>query len=116
CGRLSQFFAVLRRRNRPDCRKKSFTLPRSPRLTSPIDLSFGASGANWPRLAGLGTGMRTGVRRRLTAIIALVLAGSMVLPSMAQQRFEQGWRFAPPPGVTVSDQKPRHALMLQGNA
>lgn len=47
---------------------------------------------------------------------ALVLAGTMALPSQAQSRFEPGWRFAPPPGVTITDQKPRHALMLQGNA
>lgn len=60
--------------------------------------------------------MRALVRSGLTAIIVAVMAGSMVLPSMAQQRFEQGWRFAPPPGVTLTDQKPRHALMLQGNA
>ncbi len=60
--------------------------------------------------------MRALVRSGLTAIIVTVMAGAMALPSMAQQRFEQGWRFAPPPGVTLTDQKPRHALMLQGNA
>lgn len=59
--------------------------------------------------------MRAVFRRGLTAIIAVALTGSMVLPTMAQQRFEPGWRFAPPPGVTITDQKPRHALMLQGN-
>jgi lipoprotein-anchoring transpeptidase ErfK/SrfK len=64
----------------------------------------------------LGTEMRALVRSGLTAIIVTVMAGAMALPSMAQQRFEQGWRFAPPPGVTLTEQKPRHALMLQGNA
>lgn len=60
--------------------------------------------------------MRALVRSGLTAIIVTAMAGAMALPSMAQQRFEQGWRFAPPPGVTLTDQKPRHALMLQGNS
>ena len=60
--------------------------------------------------------MRALVRSGLTAIIVTAMAGAMALPSMAQQRFEQGWRFAPPPVVTLTDQKPRHALMLQGNA
>jgi len=42
-----------------------------------------------------------------------VLAAAM--PAQAQT-FQPGWRYNPPPGVTVSSQTPRHALMLQGNA
>ncbi|KQN76949.1 L,D-transpeptidase [Devosia sp. Leaf64] len=53
-------------------------------------------------------------------LISVVLAGLLLLtaqaaPGFAEGRFQQGWRFAPPPGITVTDQRPRHALALQGN-
>lgn len=49
-----------------------------------------------------------------TALLALTLITTSLLPAMAQG-LQPGWRFAPPPGVTLTDGRPRHALMLQGN-
>ena len=46
------------------------------------------------------------------------LAGLLVLasglPAQAES-FRPNWRYAPPPGITVTESKPRHALALQGN-
>ena len=36
------------------------------------------------------------------------------LPAQAES-FRPGWRFAPPPGITITESRPRHALALQGN-
>jgi len=47
------------------------------------------------------------------AVLAVVLAASLLpVQGFAQQ---QGWRFAPPPGVTITQGQPRHALALQAN-
>ena len=48
----------------------------------------------------------------LRGALALVLCGSVSLPAQA---LPPGWRFLPPPGVTVSSSRPAHALMLQAN-
>ena len=47
------------------------------------------------------------------AIATMSLA--QVVPGFAETRFQQGWRFAPPPGITITSQRPRHALALQAN-
>jgi lipoprotein-anchoring transpeptidase ErfK/SrfK len=47
----------------------------------------------------------------LTTAIAL----TQIMPAQAEVRFQQGWRFAPPPGVTMTTQRPRHALALKGD-
>ena len=47
------------------------------------------------------------------AVVAMVL--SQVAPGFAESRFQPGWRFAPPPGVTITSQRPRHALALQAS-
>lgn len=54
------------------------------------------------RLVGLGV-----------AVAAMML--SQVAPGVAESRFQPGWRFAPPPGVTITNQRPRHALALQAS-
>jgi len=56
----------------------------------------------------------------ITRLVSGLLAGLLILaaqagPGFADSRFQQGWRFAPPPGVTITDQRPRHALALQAN-
>jgi lipoprotein-anchoring transpeptidase ErfK/SrfK len=46
--------------------------------------------------------------------LTLGLAGAMLLPAMAAG-LQPGWRFAPPPGITVTSSRPQHALALQAN-
>lgn len=48
------------------------------------------------------------------AVAAMAL--SQVGTGFADSRFQPGWRFAPPPGITLTTQRPRHALALQANA
>ena len=48
-------------------------------------------------------------------LMAVAMMATQVAPGFAESRFQPGWRFAPPPGVTLTTQKPRHALALQGN-
>lgn len=40
---------------------------------------------------------------------------ALCAPSHAESRFQPGWRFAPPPGVSLTTERPRHALALQAN-
>ncbi|KKB08701.1 L,D-transpeptidase [Devosia chinhatensis] len=47
-----------------------------------------------------------------SAVLATLLAA---LPAQADT-FRPGWRFSPPPGITLTTGKPNHALALQGNA
>lgn len=47
-------------------------------------------------------------------VLAVLLAVSMVLPAPAAG-LQPGWRFAPPPGITITQSAPRHALALQAN-
>jgi lipoprotein-anchoring transpeptidase ErfK/SrfK len=44
----------------------------------------------------------------------LLMALSGILPATAQG-LQPGWRFAPPPGITIVKHAPRHALQLQAN-
>lgn len=55
-------------------------------------------------------------RHICAGLSALVLLVTLAAPSAAQNRFQPGWRFNPPPGVTLTDARPRHALALRGNA
>ena len=56
-----------------------------------------------------------GIKLIARAAMALGLCMASIAPGMAQG-LQAGWRFAPPPGVTVSSGQPRHALALQANA
>ncbi len=51
---------------------------------------------------------------RLAIALATFTLVSTALPSQAET-FRPGWRFAPPPGVTITEGRPRHALALQAN-
>lgn len=44
-------------------------------------------------------------------VLAALLVVTSVAPTLAQQ-----WRFAPPPGVTITQGTPRNALMLRANS
>src|SRR5690606_35835918 len=46
--------------------------------------------------------------------LALLLSGAMVMPAMSAG-LQPGWRFAPPPGITITQTTPRHALAMQAN-
>ncbi|SMQ59097.1 Lipoprotein-anchoring transpeptidase ErfK/SrfK [Devosia lucknowensis] len=52
--------------------------------------------------------------RKLIAATAVVSMLAMAVPAQAETA-RPGWRFAPPPGVTITDSRPRHALALQAN-
>lgn len=51
---------------------------------------------------------------KLIALLGITLA-SITLVTPAQAQFQGARRFAPPPGLTVSAERPRHGLMLQAN-
>lgn len=55
-----------------------------------------------------------GTKTAKTGALALLLALSTLLPATAGG-LQPGWRFAPPPGITITQNKPRHALALQAN-
>lgn len=46
--------------------------------------------------------------------LALLLSGAMVMPAMSAG-LQPGWRFTPPPGITITQTTPRHALAMQAN-
>ncbi|MBD8065582.1 L,D-transpeptidase [Devosia sp. PTR5] len=48
------------------------------------------------------------------ATIGLALVG-LLSSAQAQTDFAPGWRFNPPPGLTVADTRPRHHLALQSS-
>lgn len=52
--------------------------------------------------------------RLLAAALAVVSIVPTSLPVQAETA-RPGWRVAPPPGVTITDSRPRHALALQAN-
>lgn len=52
-------------------------------------------------------------RALLAASSALIMITGLLVPATAQSSFQPGWRFNPPPGVTLTDARPRHALALQ---
>ena len=55
-----------------------------------------------------------GMKTAGAGLIAMLMALSGVLPATAQG-LQPGWRFAPPPGITIVQHKPRNALQLQAN-
>ncbi len=55
-----------------------------------------------------------GLKTASKGLLALMISLSTLLPSSAAG-LQPGWRFAPPPGVIITQGKPQHALMLQGN-
>uniref|UniRef100_UPI0038CDC4FE L,D-transpeptidase n=1 Tax=Devosia beringensis TaxID=2657486 RepID=UPI0038CDC4FE len=46
--------------------------------------------------------------------LALLLSVAAMLPAMGQG-LQPGWRFLPPPGITITQSAPRHALAMQAN-
>lgn len=55
-----------------------------------------------------------GMKTAGKSLLALLVSLSTLLPA-AGAGLQPGWRFAPPPGITITDNKPRHALALQAN-
>lgn len=56
-------------------------------------------------------------RLSVTLATALLATSALLMAAPAQaDSFRPGWRFAPPPGITLTSSKPRHAMALQGNA
>jgi len=55
-----------------------------------------------------------GMKTAGKGVLALVISLSTLLPASAAG-LQPGWRFAPPPGVTIVSGQPRHALALQAN-
>ncbi len=53
--------------------------------------------------------------RKLAALLASLCVLLASVPAQADT-FRPGWRFAPPPGVTLTTKTPQHALALKGNA
>lgn len=56
----------------------------------------------------------TGLKTAGAGSLALLMALSSIGP-VAAQGLQPGWRFAPPPGITITEGKPQHALQLQAN-
>jgi len=55
-----------------------------------------------------------GMKTAGKGLLALLVSLSTLLPAQSAG-LQPGWRFAPPPGITITDSKPRHALALQAN-
>jgi len=55
-----------------------------------------------------------GMKTAGKGLLALLVSLSTLLPANGAG-LQPGWRFAPPPGITITDSKPRHALALQAN-
>ena len=47
-------------------------------------------------------------------LLALVLSVSLIGPGFAETR-QRPWLYAPPPGITIGNGAPRHALMMNAN-
>jgi lipoprotein-anchoring transpeptidase ErfK/SrfK len=56
-----------------------------------------------------------GMKKAGTSLLAVAVCLSALLPAQGAG-LQPGWRFAPPPGVTIVQGTPRHALALQGNS
>jgi len=53
--------------------------------------------------------------RKLAALLAGLCVLLASVPAQADT-FRPGWRFAPPPGITLTTKTPQHGLGLKGNA
>jgi Uncharacterized protein conserved in bacteria len=58
--------------------------------------------------------MKTRMARTLIVAAVTISGLTAAMPAQAES-FRPGWRFAPPPGITITESRPRHALALQGN-
>jgi len=58
--------------------------------------------------------MTNRLKRISAAMLAVLSTLMLTMPSLADA-MRPGWRFAPPPGVTLTESRPQHALALQGN-
>ncbi|MGB3337547.1 MAG: L,D-transpeptidase [Devosia sp.] len=56
----------------------------------------------------------TAMKTAGAGLLALMIALSGLSPTAAQG-LQPGWRFAPPPGITITQTTPHHALALQAN-
>lgn len=54
--------------------------------------------------------------RKLAVIILASLCALLASVPTQADTFRPGWRFAPPPGITLTTTMPQHALALKGNA
>ena len=55
-----------------------------------------------------------GMKTACKGLLALLVSLSTLLPVQAAG-LQPGWRFAPPPGITITQGAPRHGLALQAN-
>ena len=55
-----------------------------------------------------------GMKTAGNGLLALMVCLSMLAPAQGAG-LQPGWRFAPPPGVVITQGAPRHALALQAN-
>ena len=46
------------------------------------------------------------------SLLVLLLSAPLIAPAFAEQR---AWLYPPPPGITIGNGAPRHALMMQAN-
>jgi len=63
-------------------------------------------------MAVWGTMIMSSTKALVRGLLALALTTAVCAPSLGGQL---PWRFAPPPGITLTTGKPTHALMLQAN-
>ena len=50
----------------------------------------------------------------IAGALALLISMASMVPTLGQG-LQPGWRFLPPPGITITQAAPRHALALQAN-
>lgn len=62
----------------------------------------------------LGAKVTMGKQFAARGVLALALALSVAVPGQGAG-LQAGWRFMPPPGITITDSRPRNALQLQAN-
>jgi len=62
-----------------------------------------------------GIGMMITIRLKKAALLLGAALLSSLFAAPAQAQYQAAWRFNPPPGLTVTTEKPRHGLMLQAN-
>src|SRR5690606_757574 len=55
-----------------------------------------------------------GMNTASKGLLALLIVLANLVPASGQG-LQPGWRFTPPPGITMVQGRPRHALQLQGN-
>src|SRR5690606_35282121 len=78
-------------------------------LTTLIDHTFAVCAAYCPHCSGE-------CSMKIAAVIVFAtMALGVTGQAQGESRFQPGWHHAPPPGITLTTHRPRHALALQGN-